>query len=167
MRQALFTSVPVTGLLEAAYYFGGITGTPDETPLRAALAATAGAAIAALLVWPVLRHRDPARLAGWLGLAAVVSFLGFWIGSFGPVCAAAGVAGMGAPAGPAWPAARWWPRRARCCWCSEPRDGLRLRRARPLRRPAARPALRGAVRRTGGRRAGRARALRARLPLAR
>jgi hypothetical protein len=89
IKRALLVSVPVTGLMDAAYYFGGIGGVRDDTPLRAAAVATAGAATAAALLWLWLRGRDARRASAWLGVAAVVSFLGFWIGLVGPVSVAA------------------------------------------------------------------------------
>jgi hypothetical protein len=99
LRLALLASVPVTGLLEAAYYFGGIQGVRDETPLRAAAVGTAGAAVVAVLMWLWCRNSHSSQLGARsvrLGVLAAVSFLGFWIGVFGPVCVTAMVVGRAA-----------------------------------------------------------------------
>jgi hypothetical protein len=103
LSNALLGAVAVTGALDATYYLGGVDGVPDDTPLRAALVATAGAALTAALLWRWCRTvyaRGDASAIGsrslWLGGLAVLSLLGFWIGVFGPVAAAAAVFGRAA-----------------------------------------------------------------------
>jgi hypothetical protein len=103
LSSALLGAVAVTGALEATYYLGGVDGVPDDTPLRAALVATAGAALTAALLWRWCRNvyaRGDAGAVGsrslWLGGLAVLSLLGFWIGLFGPVAATAAVFGRAA-----------------------------------------------------------------------
>ena len=96
-------AVAATAALEATYYLGGVDGVPDDTPLRAALVALAGAALTAALLWRWCRNvyaRGDAGAIGarsvWLGGLAVLSLLGFWIGLFGPAAAAAAVFGRAA-----------------------------------------------------------------------
>lgn len=103
LRPALLGAVAITGALEATYYLGGLDGVPDDTPLRAALVATAGAALTAAVLWRWCRGvytRGDAGAIGsrsvWLGGLAVLSLLGFWIGLFGPAAASAVVFGRAA-----------------------------------------------------------------------
>jgi hypothetical protein len=96
LNSALVGAVAVTAALEAAYYFGGLAGVPDDTPLRAAAVATAVAALTALALWRWCRNSELSARSGLLGVLALVSFLGVWVGVFGPVCAAAVVAGSSA-----------------------------------------------------------------------
>lgn len=71
--------------LEATYYLGGVDGVPDDTPLRAALVATCGAALTAALLCRWCRNvyaRGDARAIGsrcvWLGGLAVLSLSASW-----------------------------------------------------------------------------------------
>ena len=78
--------VPAVALMEGIYYFGGVSGTRDDTPLRAATIATIVGAIAALVVWRFGRHAYArGRGTGIFAVLAVVSVLGFWIGITFPV----------------------------------------------------------------------------------
>jgi hypothetical protein len=103
LRTALLGAVAITAALEATYYLGGVDGVPDDTPLRAALVASTGAALTAAALWRWCRGvyaRGDAGAIGsrslWLGGLAVLSLLGFWIGLFGPAAAAAVVFGHAA-----------------------------------------------------------------------
>jgi hypothetical protein len=103
LRTALLGAVAVTGALEATYYLGGVDGVPDDTPLRAALVASAGAALTAVVLWRwcrgVYARGDASAISArsvWLGGLAVLSLLGFWIGLFGPAAASAAVFGRAA-----------------------------------------------------------------------
>jgi hypothetical protein len=103
LRTALLGAVGLTGALEATYYFGGTGGVADDTPLRAALVATVGAALTAALLWRwcrgVYARGDAGEIGSrsvWLGGLAVLSLLGFWIGLFGPAAASAVVFGRAA-----------------------------------------------------------------------
>ena len=82
--------IPAVALMEAIYYFGGIAGTRDATPLRATLVTTAVGALAAAAVWRFGRdaYRER-RGAGPMAVLAIVSALGFWIGITFPVGVAA------------------------------------------------------------------------------
>jgi hypothetical protein len=87
--------------LMAFYYYGGVAGHADDTPVRAALVGTVGAVIAALLVWIFARGAfDDGtaelvfRRTAVLGVVAVVSLAGFWIGITVPVCVAAVALGV-------------------------------------------------------------------------
>jgi hypothetical protein len=95
LAPALAAGVLLAALLDAAYYAGGIAGRADDTPLRATAVATAGALLAAGAVWLAARRpaARPGRRALVLAACAALSFLGFWIGIFGPICAAAALGG--------------------------------------------------------------------------
>jgi hypothetical protein len=100
LRRALAVAVLLSAALEAIYYYGGIAGKADSAPLRAALVGTAGAALAGVVAWRAARgmYADAAgeRLARRslaLGVGAVVSLGGFWIGITVPVCVAAAAVG--------------------------------------------------------------------------
>ena len=92
------------------YYFGGIAGHADSTPLRAAVVGTVGAALAGVLVWRFARgvYGEQAvdrlgRRTALLGVIAAVSLAGFWVGITVPVCVAAvavGAQGRGCGAKP-------------------------------------------------------------------
>ena len=89
--------VPAVALMEAVYYFGGVTGTRDDTPLRAATIATIIGALAALAVWRFGRRAyAQARATRLWTVLAVVSVLGFWIGITFPVSLAAVLFGRAA-----------------------------------------------------------------------
>jgi hypothetical protein len=98
---ALAVAVLASAGLMGIYYYGGVAGHADSTPLRAALVGTAGAGIAAALAWRCLRgvYGDQtvdrlARCTGVLGVVAAVSLAGFWIGITVPVCVAAVAVGL-------------------------------------------------------------------------
>ncbi len=52
---ALAVAVLASAGLMGIYYYGGVAGHADSTPLRAAVVGTAGAALAAALVWRFAR----------------------------------------------------------------------------------------------------------------
>jgi hypothetical protein len=94
---AMAMVIPVVALMEAVYYFGGIAGTPDDTPARAALVATVVGALAAGAIWRFGRDAcRGGRGAGLMAVLAAVSTLGFWIGVTFPVAVAAVLFGRAA-----------------------------------------------------------------------
>jgi hypothetical protein len=100
LGRALAMSVVLSAALETIYYYGGIAGQADSTPLRAALVGAACAAGAGLVVWRSTRMvyaaAESDRLARRtvaLGVVAVGSLAGFWIGITVPVCVAAAALG--------------------------------------------------------------------------
>jgi hypothetical protein len=101
---ALAWAVVASAGLMATYYYGGVAGHADDTPVRAALVGTGGAAIAALLVWSFTRGAFDgtvdflSRRTALLGVIAAVSLAGFWIGITVPVCVAAVAVGLKAVA---------------------------------------------------------------------
>ena len=97
---ALAVAVVVSAALEAIYYYGGVAGQADDTPLRAALVGAIGATVAGVIVWRWTRgvYADAAvdrvaRRTAALGVVALVSLAGFWIGITVPVCVAAAALG--------------------------------------------------------------------------
>ena len=105
VRMLLVTFV-VTAVLDAIYYYGGIGGQRDDTPLRASAVAAVGGAITAALVWYSNRGAYEggsvavaAKRSMVLGALAAVSVLGFWIGIFGAVSVSAVLFGRKAVAG--------------------------------------------------------------------
>jgi hypothetical protein len=87
---AMAAVVPVIALMEALYYLGGLTGTRDETPLRAVAVTTAVGAIAAFAVWRFgARAYAGGRGAGAMAVLAALFVLRFWIGITFPVATAA------------------------------------------------------------------------------
>jgi hypothetical protein len=93
---ALGVGVLLSAALEAIYYYGGVAGTADSTPLRAALVGAAGAVVAGVVAWLAVRgvYADAggdrlARRTVALGAGAVISLAGFWIGVTVPICVAA------------------------------------------------------------------------------
>lgn len=105
LRVALAGAVLASAGLMAIYYYGGIAGHADSTPLRAAIVGTAGAVLAGLLAWRFARgvYSGEAgdRLAGrtaLFGVIAALSLAGFWIGITVPVCVAAVALGLKAVA---------------------------------------------------------------------
>src|SRR4051812_18690143 len=95
LSRALSAAVLLSAALMAIYYYGGIAGQADETPLRAALVGSAGAALAGILAWRAARgvfagaaDDRLARRTAALAAAAVVSLAGFWLGMTIPVCVA-------------------------------------------------------------------------------
>jgi signal transduction histidine kinase len=102
---ALAVAVLASAGLMGIYYYGGVAGHADSTPLRAAIVGTAVAAIAAALVWRFARGvyggeavDRLARRTALLGVIAAVSLAGFWIGITVPVCVAAVAVGLKAVA---------------------------------------------------------------------
>jgi hypothetical protein len=102
---ALAVAVLASAGLMGIYYYGGVAGHADSTPLRAAIVGTAVAAIAAALVWRFARAvyggeaaDRLARRTALLGVIAAVSLAGFWIGITVPVCVAAVAVGLKAVA---------------------------------------------------------------------
>jgi len=94
---AMAMVIPVVALMEAVYYFGGIAGTRDDTPVRAALVATVVGALAAGAVWRWGRDAySGGRRARLMAVLAAVSTLGFWIGVTFPVAVAAMLFGRSA-----------------------------------------------------------------------
>ena len=94
---AMAMVVPVIALMEIVYYLGGIAGTSDDTPVRAALVATAVGALAAGAVWRFGRGSyGGGRGARLMAVLAAVSTLGFWIGVTFPVAVAAMLFGRAA-----------------------------------------------------------------------
>lgn len=105
LRMALAAAVLASAGLMGIYYYGGVAGHADGTPLRAAIVGTAGAVIAGLLAWRFARGvysgESADRLAGrttLFGVIAAVSLAGFWIGVTVPVCVAAVALGLKAVA---------------------------------------------------------------------
>lgn len=105
LRMALAAAVLASAGLMAIYYYGGVSGHADSTPLRAAIVGTAGAAVAGLLAWRFTRGAYSAEatdaLAGrttLFGVIAAVSLAGFWIGITVPLCVAAVALGLKAVA---------------------------------------------------------------------
>ena len=65
---AMAAVIPVIALMEALYYFGGLTGTRDDTPLRAVAVTTVVGAVAAFAVWRLgARGMSDAEIASTLG----------------------------------------------------------------------------------------------------
>lgn len=100
LARALAVAVLLSAALEAIYYYGGVAGKADSTPLRATLVGAAGAVVAGVVAWRAARgvYTDAigerlARRSAALAAVAVVSLAGFWIGITVPVCVAAAAAG--------------------------------------------------------------------------
>ncbi|HEX4734782.1 MAG TPA: hypothetical protein VH247_10235 [Thermoleophilaceae bacterium] len=100
LRTAIAIAVAASAVLVTIYYYGGVAGQADATPLRAALVGSVGALIAGVAMWRLnrARYEDAAvdrvgRRAAVLAPAAVVSLAGFWIGITVPISAAAFVFG--------------------------------------------------------------------------
>lgn len=86
----MVAAVPLSALMQAIYYYGGIGGTRDDTPLRATVVASAVGALAALAVWRFGRSAyGSARGTKVMAVLAVVSIIGFWVGLTFPVALAA------------------------------------------------------------------------------
>lgn len=105
LATALAVAVLASAGLMGIYYFGGIAGHADSTPLRAAVVGTVGAALAGVLVWRFARgvYGEQAvdrlgRRTALLGVIAAVSLAGFWVGITVPVCVAAAALGLKAVA---------------------------------------------------------------------
>jgi hypothetical protein len=105
LRMALAAAVLASAGLMAIYYYGGVAGHADSTPLRAAIVGTAGAAVAGLLAWRFARGaysgEAAERLAGRTALFGVIaagSLAGFWIGITVPLCVVAVALGLKAVA---------------------------------------------------------------------
>jgi|tagenome__1003787_1003787.scaffolds.fasta_scaffold20986241_3 hypothetical protein len=101
LSRALAAAVLLSAALMAIYYYGGVAGHADETPLRAALVGSAGALVAGVLAWRAGRgvfagaaDDRLARRTVALAAAAVVSLAGFWVGMTVPVCVAAAALGL-------------------------------------------------------------------------
>jgi hypothetical protein len=93
----MMAAVPLAALMEAIYYFGGVAGTSDDTPVRAAAVATAAATLAAYLVWRFGRRGyGTVRAAKVMALLGLVSVIGFWIGVTFPLALAAVLFGRAA-----------------------------------------------------------------------
>ena len=97
----LIVALVVTAVLLAIYYYGGIAGEKDETPVRAVAVTTTITAITTGVVWFFTRtaYENPPRTGLGirsliLGILAAVSVLGVWVGIFGPICAAAVMFGL-------------------------------------------------------------------------
>lgn len=101
---AMVAVVPAVALMEAVYYFGGIAGTRDATPVRATLVATVVGALAAVAVWRFGRAAyGRGTGAGPIAVLAAISMLGFWLGVTFPVGVAAVLFGRAAvEAGARW-----------------------------------------------------------------
>ena len=101
LSRAVAAAVLLSAALMAVYYYGGVAGHADDTPLRASLVGSAGALLAGVLAWRAARgvfaHAADDRLArrtAALAAAAVVSLAGFWLGMTVPVCVAAAALGL-------------------------------------------------------------------------
>jgi hypothetical protein len=88
-------SVGLSAVLAGIYYYGGVVGVADQTPLRATMVATVVASVTAGLLWwfnrdALLRPAaETSRRTVVLGVLAVLSIVGFWVGITAPVCVTA------------------------------------------------------------------------------
>jgi len=101
LSRALAAAVLLSATLMAIYYYGGVAGHADDTPLRAALVGSAGAVLAGVIAWRAARgvyagSADDrlARRTAALAAGTVVSLAGFWLGMTVPVAVAAGALGL-------------------------------------------------------------------------
>jgi hypothetical protein len=101
LSRALSAAVLLSAALMATYYYGGVAGQADDTPLRASLVGSVGAVLAGLLAWRAARgvfagaaDDRLARRTVVLAAAAVISLAGFWLGMTVPVCVAAAALGL-------------------------------------------------------------------------
>jgi hypothetical protein len=104
LRNTLLVAAVLGVALDAIYYYGGVGGVADETPLRATSVAACASAVTAAVLWWTNRaaFSDVAgpstRRTVILTAMAVVSVGGFWIGVAAPCGAAAFLFGRKAAA---------------------------------------------------------------------
>lgn len=102
---ALGAAVVASAGLMVLYYYGGVMGNADRTPVRAAIVGTIGAAIAGFVAWRYARgvYTDEtvdrlARRTAVVGVISVLSLAGFWVGITVPLSVAAVALGLRAVA---------------------------------------------------------------------
>jgi uncharacterized membrane protein len=101
LGMALGAAVVASAGLMVIYYYGGVMGNADQTPVRAAIVGTVGAVIAGFVAWRYARgvYTDEAvdrlaRRTAVVGVIAVLSLAGFWVGITVPLSVAAVALGL-------------------------------------------------------------------------